>query len=61
MININSGNGLVANMLQAIAWTNADQGFSWGMLLKSHNELKVIHGWLQHHIDDFSSAEHLRH
>ena len=47
MINISSGNGLVANMHQAIAWTNADQGFSQGMLLESHNELKIIHGWLQ--------------
>ena len=47
MINISSGNGLVANMHQANAWTNADQGFSRGMLLESHNELKLIHGWLQ--------------
>ena len=47
MMNISSGNGLVANMHQAIAWTNADQGFSWGMPLQSHNELNVIHGWLQ--------------
>ena len=47
MINISSGDGLVANMHQAIAWTNAHQGFSWGMLLESHDKLKVIHGWLQ--------------
>ena len=63
MINISSGNGLVANMHQAIAWTNANQGFSWGMPLQSRNELKVsmvgysLH--LMHHIDDVSSTEPL--
>ena len=50
-------------MHQAIAWTIADQGFSRGMLLESHNELKVIHGcyslYLMHHNDDFSSTEPL--